>query len=529
MAALAFLVGIYSYLILGLGILGFLYKRTIILLTLIYLGSVLWYFRKDLGRMKRIMEVREIKDRASLPIFLILMAQILVNLVGALGPELGFDALWYHLTLPKIYLQFHRIFYIPGSLFYYSAMPKLIEMLYLSSLAFQGEILAKILHFVFGVLSCLTLFRLSRRYLGFRASLLATVSFYSSLIVGWQSITAYVDLGRTFFEILALDYFLRWWKSERNVDLLESALLLGLAISSKLLAAGSIVIYLALIFIKYRKKMKVFFVFSLQYSIFSLLVPLPWLVFSFVHTKNPLYPFFTSVLNSPHWVVNFSLSGFLTDFWNLFLYSPDPINPLFLIIIPLVIILLKKNVKIEKIVLAYCFLGYFVWFISPRSDRYFLPYLPAFSFVIASVYQRCMPSLRGKFIWWFIFFICLFNLFYRSAANWRYVPVILGRQTKEEFLVNNLNFKFGDFYDYQNQIRKLLQPNDLVLTSGIHNLFYVDFPNIDESWAKPGLLATHLLVKGNLSSNMSERVNNKQPIYFNRQLDLRLYVLGGKL
>ena len=38
-------------------------------------------------------------------LFVILIGQILVNLIGALGPELGFDALWYHLTEAKLFWQ----------------------------------------------------------------------------------------------------------------------------------------------------------------------------------------------------------------------------------------------------------------------------------------------------------------------------------------------------------------------------------------------------------------------------------------
>lgn len=174
----------------------------------------------------------------------LLVIQAAVNLVGALGPELGFDALWYHLTIPKIYLQHGNIFFIPGNLFYYSAMPKLVEMFYLLALSFSKYgILAKTIHWSFGVLSALALLRLSKRYLKLPWALFATTLFYTTLIVGWESITAYIDLGRTFFEILALDLFLVWTKDKKTLNLVESAIMLGLAISTKLIAFASLPVF----------------------------------------------------------------------------------------------------------------------------------------------------------------------------------------------------------------------------------------------------------------------------------------------
>ena len=49
-------------------------------------------------------------NKLELVLIVILLTQGIINLIGALGPELGFDALWYHLTLPKIYLSEGKIF-----------------------------------------------------------------------------------------------------------------------------------------------------------------------------------------------------------------------------------------------------------------------------------------------------------------------------------------------------------------------------------------------------------------------------------
>lgn len=49
------------------------------------------------------------KDLISLIFLLAIFAFLLIDFFAALAPELGYDALWYHLTLPKIWLMNHQI------------------------------------------------------------------------------------------------------------------------------------------------------------------------------------------------------------------------------------------------------------------------------------------------------------------------------------------------------------------------------------------------------------------------------------
>jgi hypothetical protein len=183
MFTLALSIGIYSYLVLLIGFFGLLYKQIIIAGTIIYVFGFIFFLRKKFGiqNFRNKMICFEKKCTKLRIIFLLLILfQALVNLAGVLGPELGFDALWYHLTLPKIYLQNHSIFYVPGGLLYYSAMPKLAETLYIVGLAFGNEIFVKLIHFFFGILSLFALYKLSRKFLPINLSLLVLILFYSS-------------------------------------------------------------------------------------------------------------------------------------------------------------------------------------------------------------------------------------------------------------------------------------------------------------------------------------------------------------
>src|SRR5690349_1199110 len=129
MFTIAFLIGIFSYTLLFLGLTGLLYWQTVNSIFLIFL---LIFFAILLKNSKDIKVKNIFSSKLSKVVIALLGIQLIINLVGALGPELAFDALWYHLTIPKIFLEQHKIFFIPGNLLYYSELPKLTEMLYLA-------------------------------------------------------------------------------------------------------------------------------------------------------------------------------------------------------------------------------------------------------------------------------------------------------------------------------------------------------------------------------------------------------------
>lgn len=514
MFAIAILIGIYSYLIFSLGLLGFLYKQTIFSVSCIYLVTILFFVRKKINAYKfRNETINFVKktSKSGLVFLMLLLLQSVVNFIGVLGPELGFDALWYHLTLPKIYLMNHSIDYIPGGLLYYSAMPKFTEMLYTVGLALGSEIFAKLIHFSFGILSVIALYRISRKFLTKNFSLLVLVLFYSNLVVGWMSITAYIDLARTFFEIMALWGFLKWQENKQSKWLIVSAVLLGLAISTKLLTLSSILIFTALL-IKHESRIKDI----LTYLFFALFIPLPWFIFSLIYTGNPVYPFFTNIYPVKF---NFNLINPLT--------LSDPISPFYVIFIPLAIFFYKKFTAPIKMVSLYSFLAVLIWYIIPQTGggRFILPYLPAFSIVGVVVIDMIRKRKIQNVLIGTIIFFAVFSIIYRGAANFKYIPLILGRESKSQFLTNHLNFSFGDFYDIDGYFSKKMKSEDKVLLYGFHNLYYVNFSFIDSSWVRKGDLFNYIAV---LNDDLPKRFSNWNLVYYNSTTKVKLYSSGGQ-
>lgn len=385
MFALAVSLGILSYTLMGLGLVGWLSQTTIYIVLFIWLVSITPFTFPPL-------KLRGGIKRGDIFLLGILLIQVVVNLVGALGPELGFDALWYHVPIPQAWLAQHKIAFLGGNL-YYSGLPKLIDMLYV----YPKQ---QLIHFGFGILTLIVIYKLARKYLDEKYALLACIIFYSNLVVGWQSITAYIDLGRTFFEILALYLFV-------EKKYFQTAIVLGLAISSKILAASSVIIFVLLGF-------------PIYYLLFTISIVSPWLTFNWLNTGNPIYPIFSGY--SIDW--NFSLN---------ILRLADPVNPLY--VMAFVLLMVQGSWFIEvfkkyKTLFIYCGLGFVVWALTPHTGggRFLLPYLPAWSVLTAILIQK------NKFFVTIATILAIISIGYRGIANAKNIPFLLGQQTRTEFL-----------------------------------------------------------------------------------------------
>ncbi len=115
-------------------------------------------------------------------IFFLLLS---INLLNSFVPEVGFDALWYHLTLPKLYLSNHKYFF-SGGLLYYSAMPRLAELLLIPLIKYLGFVGPKLLQFFSGLFICFLLFKHTKKLnLSSQFSWLGVSLFYSICLISW--------------------------------------------------------------------------------------------------------------------------------------------------------------------------------------------------------------------------------------------------------------------------------------------------------------------------------------------------------
>ncbi len=516
------ILGIYSYLIFLLGLFG---QLTFIPLCMSLLFPVSAAVIIILPKYKKIHSLVKRRDfpftKFQFLVINLILVQVVINLVGALGPEIGFDALWYHLSIPKIFLDNHSIFFIKGSLFYYSLLPKLTEMLYIVSLMFWDERGAKLIHFSFGLLTLFALYQFSRIFLDKTKSLLALVIFYTNLVVGWESTSAYVDLVRTFYELTSFYFLFSYLENKKKRFLIKSAFLLGFSLCVKLLSLGSLVISLFLLF-KGTGKRNIKNI--LLFLLITLTVPTPWFMFSYINSGNPFYPVFSGY--SEYGIGYLSIPQVIRDLLVLFFKSPDPISPLYAAFFSLLFVFLKKFKQNEKKLILYVVLSIIIWCITPRTgeSRFFLPYLPALSITILLPLKHIKDKVFLNICIFIIITSVVISIFYRGFATIKYVPFVLGKESKQEFLLRNLNFTYGDFIDENSEIKKMVK-GKTVLLFGFHNLYYIDFSFIDSSFVKTGDRFSYVLTQG---TSIPSRFESAQMVYSNNKTFVKLYKVGDQ-
>lgn len=526
MFAIAFLIGLYANVLFLLGIAKF-YQPTVILgmtFIFIFLSIIFWDKFDEKGSMRDVYrEFGLLLKSYPFYVALLIISGGLI-LFGALAPELSFDALWYHLTLPKIFLMQHGINYIPGGLFYYSTMPKLGELLYIGALSMSNEILAKLIHASFAFLTGIVIYILARKYTDRKYALLAVVMFFSNIVVLWEATTAYIDLIRTFFELMSFWGLLTFLATSKRKWLIESGLLMGLAVESKMIALSSVIIMVIVLFRfqkwSYKERLKDLSIFALC----SLIPSLGWFVLSYLSTGNPFYPLFT------HYTIHLgqdtlAFPALLVDPITVFFSAADPVSPIYLIIFPLFFVVRKRLPANSVPVFVFAVLSLLVWSVTPKTGggRFLVPYLPVFSVAAAIIISQLKEKKLSQISLISVTLCMVLAIAYRGIATVKYVPVVLGLETKQHFLSTHLNYSFGDYSDTDGEMARLVKPSSTILLYGFHNLYYMDSNFIDSSWVQKGDRFEYIAIQ---NTSLPLRFRYWRPVYANKTTGVTLYTIN---
>lgn len=283
---------------------------------------------------------------------------------------------------------------------------------------------------------------------------------------------------------------------------------MGLAISTKTLALGTVPILIIISWLNPKKILN-----PLVLILIPLLVSFPWFLSAYNNTGYPFYPIGAGILDSSHHL-NFDLWNIPRDYIKLFLFPEDIISPLYVIFLPFLFFVKYKRAFFPLI--TFYILSFVVWFIIPRTGggRFILPYLPVWSVFIGLTVFYQKNKLSKLLLTCLIIGSIFINVFYRGAAISRNIPYFLGEQTKTEFLCSRLDFKTSVFVDCDNFFARTIKPTDLVLIKDVHNLYYVNFPFVHETWYK-GEKYTHVLTQ--------KPIKNRTPFYKNQTTKIYLY------
>ncbi len=227
----------------------------------------------------------------------------LVNLAWTLAPETEFDALNYHLAVPRIYAQEGRL--VEQPYFYHSYFAHLFETLFALALSLGGQITARLVILATGVIAAMGVYALASATFSPEAGRWAAALFYTTPVVSRLSTTTYTDLPVAMFLLACLFSFVRWHETRRASWLRASGLLAGAALGTKLSAIYALpVLGLALV-LDLLQNRRLTLGSRLKplggYALGGIILAVPWYALVYSFTGNPFYPLLNGIFKSPTW------------------------------------------------------------------------------------------------------------------------------------------------------------------------------------------------------------------------------------
>ena len=228
---------------------------------------------------------------AFLSLFVALM--LLMAFINALAPPTKWDALVYHLTGPKLFIEAGRLHGEVNN--HFLGFPQLTEMLYLWSMSWRGVATGTaLIHWCFGVLMLALTGGLAARTTGnVGAGLVAAAILLTAETIWWEFTWAYADLSPMAFVIGGF-VLLDQWRGKKTPRLLAAAgLMAGCALGAKYTAVGAAagLGVLALWFAR-REGARTALRVGALLAVATMATFAPWLAKNVVVYGNPVYPFF---------------------------------------------------------------------------------------------------------------------------------------------------------------------------------------------------------------------------------------------
>jgi 4-amino-4-deoxy-L-arabinose transferase-like glycosyltransferase len=424
---------------------------------------------------------------------LLLAVLLIADGIFVLTPEIGKDALIYHLAVPKLTLAHGGFYAIAGNVF--SGYPLLGEMHYLAALAAGSETLAKAMHFVLLGGTLLGIGLLSRLIRGNAFPVLAMLIFASIPVVFQVSHSSYNDLFVACFTLAALYAFLRWREGRLRGWLALAALFCGAAAACKYTAL--LLFPLGVLGILWShagsRESRAALGDLLLYGLAFLVAAGPFYLKSWVLTGNPFYPFFWGVFGGRGWdadqarlyeifVQNLGMGRSLKDYlllpWNLSLRARTDsplfdgiLGPIFLFTLPFLAGVRRWGAGL-KVLLLYGAAAFCFWASSAQQSRYLIPLFAVLAVVVgvllAEYRDRSRPIFRLLIL--IVAGSLAFNAWEisREFAKIRPLPVAAGLEGREAFLARTL-----PLYPLYRDMNRELPPGSRVMLVFVKNFTYL--------------------------------------------------------
>jgi len=412
----AFGIGSFAYIGLGLAAIGLYRAETLRMLALVpLLGGAGWWLARGRHLPWRPVLHLHVRPRVTWLWFGCAALAIFFALIAALAPEREYDALWYHLAYPRLYLEQGRLVDLPTD--YVSLYPMTWELWFGFGLAAGGQAAATLLHFACLPLTAILIFELTRRWLPGVSPWLPVALYATIPTIMWEASTAYIDLALALYVTLVIYGLLSYAERPQLQWLLLSALNLGLALAAKHLAL--IVLGLACLSLLTRRWLQERNLWralwpALLLGSLSLCVALPWYLRSLLATGNPVFPLFYSLFGAPpQWwdaVMDQGLRRFMEHFgpprtllnlltlpWHMTIHAASydgALGPLFLAVLPLLAFCRWKGVLPWLGAWMVLFVAFWASPLSSFQMRFLVPVAPTLAILGSVAFARLVALAR---------------------------------------------------------------------------------------------------------------------------------------
>jgi hypothetical protein len=452
--------GVVSYALLTLGLFQLLTPNALFTLQVLLSGFVAPKVLKAFGESR--IKWKALRDQFTgfpRPILAIVVVSLFIgglSFLNTLGPLWDYDGLMYHVLGPKMFLDHGGFF--PQSDNWYVNGPFAIELLFSFGLPFGDEVLAKLIHFAYGVLFLGASWHLARRHLSTNQSWVTTgILLTVPTLPVWASF-AYIDLGWSAYEVLAVLALVVWWEVRKPSDLILSGVFAGLAAGSKYLGLyGVALLFLFVMYISLRESRTLALRNLLTFSIPVLLLTAPWLFKNWIWLGNPVYPLFfggegwssqrlelyTVYLQS--FGVGRSLIDYLALPWNVYAQHEQFGAVMNRIDIPSILfpfsifVFFKRKEEGIKALMAFAIMRFVIWSVGSQQIRFLMPIYPILAIGTATILSDF--GLRMRNAWkdfpaLLVGGLTLITAFYQVRIFYQFTPftAFLGRESEDQYL-----------------------------------------------------------------------------------------------
>lgn len=353
-----------------------------------------------------------------------LACNLFLLLWASFTPPVGWDALNYHLNVPKIYLANNEI--INFMTLEHSHYPLSFQFQSLFLMGIGSDVMAQGLQFFYFIGLLVLIWEIIKTY-DMRVSYLWTLAILFSIpVVLFTVPEAHIEIGAAFYTVLALRLFLLFREKQQLGVLLLAAGFIGYLAGSKYTNLHATVTFIVLLISLFILERGISITKIMITSVVGLIAAAPWYLKTYLFTGNPFWPFFRTIIPSAYLPNAYGAEGgipgvgkALTSDGNRILSIFDSIvqnllkpfrltflanqtggdqpkvGPLLLGLLPTLKAVPWKTPSLDKPSL-YAYIGIyvgiftFIWLFSFHSTRYLVPIFPLLAILLMKGTQKTL-------------------------------------------------------------------------------------------------------------------------------------------